>query len=276
MLSAQRGADSVSLLCGSTLLALALGSLTAGTAQADLAAELDRLSQVRVAEFGRDALVREYGKALVRHPDDRARSAALLAMGHLCETRDSAHGIRTDEDRARRYFRAAISAAPVGTEPWLNACLTSFSRELWLDADLARQQLADLEQQFAHVNYYDPDWRRVAAVRVAAARVDYASRCENVFATIDAFNAMRASEQAARLPGHSFQRRDAIVAQQCAYSVVLSKIIHCELPKARRRELLSQVGHFRSRLWRVFQRAADRLENMPEAPISTSEEPSAL
>lgn len=245
------------------------------TASADLAAELERLSQVNVVEFGRDALVREYGQALVRHPDDPARSAAFLAMGHLCENHDPANGFKTDEDRARRYFRAAICAAPVGTEPWLDACLTSFSRELLLDADLARRQLADLEQQFAHVNYYDPDWRRAAAVRVAAARVDYASRCQDVFATIDAFDALRASEGAVRSPDHSFSSRDMIVAQQGAYSVVLSKIIHCELPKARRRELLAQVGHFRSRLWPEFQRAADRLENMPDAPISTSEEPSA-
>src|SRR5262245_46221518 len=104
MRSAQGGADSMSLLGGSTRLALALGSLTAGTARADLAAELERLSQVPVTEFGRDALVREYGKALVRHPDDRARSAALLAMGHLCENHDPAHGFVHDRPRARKYF----------------------------------------------------------------------------------------------------------------------------------------------------------------------------
>ncbi len=270
MRSAQRGVRSEGLSWGSILLALALASLTAGTAQADLAAELDRLSQVHVAGFGRDALVREYGKALVRHPDDRARSAAFLAMGHLCENHDPPHGYRSDDERARKYFLAAIAAAPVGTEAWLEACLVSFSREVWLDANLAARQLADLEQQFAHINYYDPDWRRSAAVRVAAARVDYASRCEDVFATIDAFNAMRAGERATRLPDHSFQTRDVIVAQQGAYSVVLSKIVSCDLPKSRRRELLEQVGRFRSRLWREFQRAADRLESLPEAPRNAS------
>jgi hypothetical protein len=276
MQNAQRGADSVSLLCGSTLLALALGSLMTGTAQADLAAELDRLSQVRVADFGRDALVREYGKALVRHPDDPARSAGLLAMGHLCEIHDPAHGARTDEDRARRYFRAAISAAPVGTEPWLNACLTSFSRELWRDTHLARQQLADLEQQFAHVNYYDPDWRRVAAVRVAAARVDYATCREDVFAAIDAFQTVRGYERSMRPPQDPLRYGEIIDAQQRTWSAVLNKIVHCDLPKARRRELLKPLEGYRAQLWFEFQEASKTLDSLPEPRPSVAEEPSAL
>jgi len=236
-------------------------------ARADLAAELDELSQIHLAEFGRDALVRAYGKALVRHPYDPARSQALLAMGHLCENHDPAHGFVRDEARARKYFRAAIAAAPIGTEPWLEASLVSFSREIWREPAIAAQQLADLEENFTQVPYYAPDWRRAAAIRVAAARVKYAARYEDLAATISAFKALRQS--AWHADGLLDYATTIHVAEQNGYVYLLSKIVYCDLPKSSRRELLRSYGPWRYSLQRDQQHFLEVLDGLEERLTSS-------
>jgi hypothetical protein len=238
-------------------------------ARVDLAAELEALSQIHLAEFGRDALVRAYGKALVRHPYDPARSQALLAMGHLCENHDPAHGFVKDEARARKYFRAAIAAAPLGTEPWLEASLVSFGREIWHEPAVAGRQLADLEENFSQVPYYAPDWRRAAAIRVAAARVEYAARYEDLAATISAFKALRQSGEHAYCLLDHFQLHPVWTAEQNGYVALLGKIVYCDLPKSRRRELLRSYGGWRYSLRRDQQHFLDVLEGLEERLTSS-------
>ncbi len=261
---------------GLLLLGIACWCLHDRAVRADLAAELEELSQQSLAESGRDALVRAYGKALVRHPTDPARSRALVTMGHLCENNDPAHGYRKDEERARKYFRAGIAAAPIGSEAWLKASLTSFSREIWCDQELASKQLVELERQFAKVAYYDPDWRRVAAVQVASARVDYAKRFDDTLATIDAFRSLERCERAVRPVQDPWQNREIALASERAYSEILGKIVFGELPKARRRELLESFRHYSLRLPNDFQQLSDLLDSLPEARTPETHEPVAL